>query len=69
MRTRKRKGSGPTRYRSKRTWPEASADRCDSDEHHAFIAGYTAAGFAYGVTWDELENPDDDVDPDDGCPF
>ncbi len=25
------------------------------DEHFAYIAGYTAAGFAYGITWEEWE--------------
>jgi hypothetical protein len=27
----------------------------DQDEHFAYIAGYTEAGFAYGVTWEEWE--------------
>ena len=27
----------------------------DSDEHHYFVAGYTAAGFAFGITWEEAE--------------
>lgn len=27
----------------------------DSDEHHAMIMGYTSAGFAYGVTHEEME--------------
>jgi hypothetical protein len=27
----------------------------DSDETYAFIAGYTAWGFAYGTTWEEME--------------
>jgi hypothetical protein len=26
----------------------------DSDETFAYIAGYTSAGFPYGVTWEEL---------------
>lgn len=25
----------------------------DQNEHFAYIAGYTAAGFAYGLTWEE----------------
>lgn len=29
-------------------WPE-------SDETYAYIAGYTSGGFAYGVTWEEME--------------
>lgn len=28
---------------------------CDSDDTYAYIAGYTPAGFAYGVTWEEME--------------
>ncbi len=27
----------------------------DSDEHHYFVAGHTAAGFAFGITWEEAE--------------
>lgn len=27
----------------------------DSDETFAYIAGYTSAGFPYGITWEELE--------------
>jgi len=27
----------------------------DSDEYFAYIVGYTPAGFAYGVTWEEME--------------
>ncbi|CDO03323.1 DNA gyrase subunit A [Oceanobacillus picturae] len=27
----------------------------DSDEMFAFIAGYTEAGFPYGITWEEAE--------------
>lgn len=27
----------------------------DSDEHFAYIAGYTEADFAFGVTWEEWE--------------
>jgi hypothetical protein len=27
----------------------------DSDENFAFIAGYTAGGYPYGVTWEEWE--------------
>ena len=26
-----------------------------SDETFAFIAGYTASGFPYGITWEEME--------------
>jgi hypothetical protein len=27
----------------------------DSDEHSAFIAGYTSGGAPYGVNWEEME--------------
>ncbi|MDD2853830.1 MAG: hypothetical protein PHY09_18235 [Desulfuromonadaceae bacterium] len=27
----------------------------DSDEHFAYIAGYTEGGAPYGVTWEEME--------------
>lgn len=27
----------------------------DSDDTFAFIAGYTSAGFPYGITWEEME--------------
>jgi hypothetical protein len=27
----------------------------DSDEHFAYIAGYTEGGVPYGVTWEEME--------------
>ncbi len=27
----------------------------DSDYHHYYVAGYTAGGFAYGITWEEAE--------------
>jgi|GEM_PF-247022 len=30
------------------SWPE-------SDETYAYIAGYTGWGFAYGITWEEME--------------
>lgn len=44
----------------------------ESDEHFASIVGYTAGGFPYGMTWEDLEEeghpgshpsmPDDDFD-------
>lgn len=42
--------------RRKRTREQEEPERLypDSDDTYAFIAGYTAAGFPYGVTWDEL---------------
>jgi hypothetical protein len=39
----------------------------DQDETFAYIAGYTEAGFAYGITWDEWERLDcDDSNKPDG---
>ena len=35
------------------TSDDESPERFDQDETFAYIAGYTAAGFAYGVTWGE----------------
>ena len=35
-------------------------DYCDSDYNFAFIAGYTPCGFPYGITWEEMENYNDD---------
>ncbi|MGA2657750.1 MAG: hypothetical protein ABSH34_09545 [Verrucomicrobiota bacterium] len=34
---------------------EATAPDPDSDEHFAYIAGCTAGGAAYGITWQEWE--------------
>ncbi len=34
---------------------QSSGYGIESDENFAFIAGRTAGGFAYGVTWDEFE--------------
>ena len=28
----------------------------ESDDTFAFIAGYTSGGFAYGITWEEMED-------------
>ena len=35
--------------------PQSSAYGVDGDENFAYIAGRTAAGFPYGVTWEELD--------------
>ncbi len=35
-------------------------ERFDQDETFAYIVGYTEAGFAYGVTWEEWERLDPD---------
>lgn len=34
----------------------------DSNDHFAYIAGYTSGGAAYGVTWDEWEELDGQAD-------
>jgi hypothetical protein len=39
--------------RPKKRAPEQIAP--DSDEHIAYIAGYTEGGVPYGVTWEEME--------------
>jgi len=40
----------------------ASEISWDSDETFAYIAGYTSAGFPYGVTWEELEEAPPDFE-------
>lgn len=41
------------RAERKKLEEQANPDN-DQDETFAYIAGYTAAGFPYGVTWEEL---------------
>ena len=41
------------RHKKKRAVKEELVET-DSDDQFAFIAGYTAGGFPYGITWDEL---------------
>jgi len=43
------------RQRRKAQHEESSMVPFDPNESFAYIAGYTAAGFAYGVTWEEWE--------------
>ena len=54
--------------RRKARWQETYEEPFDQDEHFAYIAGYTAAGFAYGVTWEVWErlNQADLIDPNGG---
>lgn len=54
----------PRGHRSKaRSIPVDNGYGKDWDDHHAFIAGHTSAGFAYGTTWEDaiarglLEDP------------
>jgi hypothetical protein len=42
-----------SRRRKKEAREEGGINDTDSDEHFAFIAGYTAGGAAYGITWKE----------------
>lgn len=35
----------------------------ESDDHFAFIAGYTPGGFPFGVTWEDFEDPEPDEEP------
>jgi hypothetical protein len=58
-RLRKSEDSTAAAHRKKREQRErAEWVNPDSDETFAYIAGYTSAGFPYGVTWEELgENP------------
>ncbi len=49
---------GEQRARAEHRATKASAETLtggdeDSDENFAFIAGYTAGGYPYGVTWEE----------------
>ncbi len=59
-------GDIAARRRRKARREETYEELPDQDEHYAYIAGYTAWGFAYGVTWEEWErlNQEDLIDPD-----
>jgi hypothetical protein len=48
------------RKRAERETAEAFAD---SDEHFAYIAGYTESGFPFGVTWAEWQPIEDQRRP------
>jgi len=50
---------------------ELGAAGVDQDGNFAYIAGYTPAGFPYGVTWEECEQINDsEIDEsDDSVPF
>ncbi len=41
------------RRRRKSRRGETDESRFEQDETFAYIAGYTEAGFAYGITWEE----------------
>ncbi|SDE64926.1 hypothetical protein SAMN02799630_06019 [Paenibacillus sp. UNCCL117] len=41
--------------KEKRQLEREEWENSDSDEIYAYIAGYTAWGFPYGLTWEEME--------------
>ena len=51
-------GGVAARRRRKLLRKEAFNEILEQDETFAYIAGYTEAGFAYGVTWEEWERLD-----------
>lgn len=48
-------GDIAARQRRKARRQETYEEPFEQDEHFAYIAGYTSAGFAYGITWEEWE--------------
>jgi hypothetical protein len=48
-------GHNAARERRKARQKETEESSFDQDETFAYVAGYTEAGFAYGVTWEEWE--------------
>jgi len=56
-------GDIAARQRRKSKQVETPESSLDQDENFAYIAGYTEAGFAYGITWEEWEGLDV-IDPD-----
>jgi hypothetical protein len=42
--------------RGRKNTAEQNAFDPDSDERFAYIAGYTAGGLPYGITWEEMED-------------
>jgi len=46
------------RRRRKSRRGETVESRFEQDETFAYIAGYTEAGFAYGITWEEWDRSD-----------
>jgi hypothetical protein len=53
--TRKKKKKPQTKRMNRSARPHSDFPCLDEDETFAFIAGYTEGGFAYGVTWEEWE--------------
>jgi hypothetical protein len=53
--TRKKKKKPQTKRMNRSARPHSDFPGLDQDETFAYIAGYTEGGFAYGVTWEEWE--------------
>jgi hypothetical protein len=53
--TRKKKKKPQTKRMNRSARPHSDFPSLDQDETFAYIAGYTEGGFAYGVTWEEWE--------------
>ena len=45
--------------KAERTQREYDCSSSDSDDTYAYIAGYTPAGFPYGIRWEELDDEPD----------
>ncbi len=43
------------RLAAARIYGELDSSFPESDDHHAYIAGYTSGGAAYGITWEQAE--------------
>jgi len=58
-------GGVAARRRRKLRRKEVFDEFSDQDDTFAYIAGYTEAGFAYGLTWEEFERlgPADSINP------
>jgi hypothetical protein len=54
------KGNLRTRQKRREKLETEAEYDSDSDEHFAYIAGYTAGGAAYGLTWEEWRQMDAD---------
>jgi hypothetical protein len=51
-------GKKPLKKRERRIAKAAQSELPpDSDDNFSFIAGYTSGGAAFGVPWEEKENP------------
>jgi len=53
--TRKKKKKPQSERMNRSARPPSDFPCLDQDETFAYIAGYTEGGFAYGVTWEEWE--------------